>query len=325
LYYATAAHNLLHYRELQQVLGALSSHGIPVVLLKGALLAETLYPTIGMRPMADLDLLVPHDHVPEARSVLEGLGYAPEPGLITPWGAVDQLSRHIGMFQKPMADGGATVDLHWHLVHGYWFEKASGISMEEVWDSVQPVTVAGQAALQLAPEHLLIHLCLHQVEKHLFVDLKDYLDIDLIIRSGFLSDWDAFIRQAATWRLRSVCYHALRFTQTLFGTPIPRSVFASLAPGWLRTRAVDWTVTPDQCLASTVGEVPPWHGHILHMAMVDRLRDMARLFVGLLWPDKRWLLHRAQALGGDLRHPRLWHWGRLVRYALALINQSPVK
>lgn len=322
LNYAVAAANLLHYQDLQQVLEALGECGIPVVLLKGALLAEKLYPSIGMRPLADLDLLVPSDRVPEARSVLESVGFVPEPGLITPLGIVDQITRHCGMFGKHTANGATSVDLHWHLVSSHWFKEASGVCMEEVWEKAQPVIVAGQGTLQLAPDHLLVHLCLHQVEKHLFVNLKGYLDIDLIIRSGFRSDWDDFVRQAIRWRLRGVCYHALRFTQALFGTPIPSGALERLAPHGLRTQVVEWIVTPEQCLRDALIEIPPWRGHALHMSLVDRPRDLARLLGGLLWPDERWLLHRAQALGGDLNHPRVWHWSRLMHYGLALIRQA---
>ena len=56
-YYAITARNLLIYRELSRILAALSP--LPAVVLKGAAVAATLYPNIGLRPMGDLDLLVP--------------------------------------------------------------------------------------------------------------------------------------------------------------------------------------------------------------------------------------------------------------------------
>ena len=75
-YYATTARNLLVYRELSRILTALSAppqslisnvqSSIPTVVLKGAALAATLYPAIGLRPMGDLDLLVPENHLAEA-------------------------------------------------------------------------------------------------------------------------------------------------------------------------------------------------------------------------------------------------------------------
>lgn len=63
-YHTTAAHNLLINQELVRVLVALSEHRspalgeIPVVVLKGAALASTVYPSIALRPLSDLDLLI---------------------------------------------------------------------------------------------------------------------------------------------------------------------------------------------------------------------------------------------------------------------------
>jgi hypothetical protein len=84
-YYHTAARNLLIYQELSHILAALATtdsfsisdfgfgisqfairnpqFAIPTVVLKGAALATTLYPSIGLRPMGDIDLLVPQDRL----------------------------------------------------------------------------------------------------------------------------------------------------------------------------------------------------------------------------------------------------------------------
>ncbi len=58
-YYSTAAHNALLFRELERILAALAAGAeIPVIVLKGAALAQTVYPDPALRPMGDLDLLV---------------------------------------------------------------------------------------------------------------------------------------------------------------------------------------------------------------------------------------------------------------------------
>ena len=56
-YYATAARNTLLFRELSRILAALAEAEIPVILLKGVDLAQTLYPDPALRLMGDLDLL----------------------------------------------------------------------------------------------------------------------------------------------------------------------------------------------------------------------------------------------------------------------------
>jgi len=74
-YYAAAARSALLSREMDRLLAALHEADIPAILLKGAILAENLYPNPALRPMSDLDILVPHDRVLDAREVLERLGY----------------------------------------------------------------------------------------------------------------------------------------------------------------------------------------------------------------------------------------------------------
>ena len=57
-YYTTLGHNTLLFRELSRILAALAEADIPVILLKGVDLAQTLYPDPALRLMGDLDLLV---------------------------------------------------------------------------------------------------------------------------------------------------------------------------------------------------------------------------------------------------------------------------
>ena len=68
-YYLTAACNLRLFAALDQALRALAARGIEVIVLKGAALAQTVYPSVALRPMGDLDVLVRPASVPAARTV----------------------------------------------------------------------------------------------------------------------------------------------------------------------------------------------------------------------------------------------------------------
>ncbi len=62
--------------ELREVLAALAGAGLPVLLLKGAALAYTLYPEPHLRERCDTDLLLPsRDEAERAWRVLQTLGY----------------------------------------------------------------------------------------------------------------------------------------------------------------------------------------------------------------------------------------------------------
>ena len=58
-YLVNAGLNMRLYRELESVLRCLRSTGIPVVVLKGAYIAEAVYRDIALRQMCDADLMVP--------------------------------------------------------------------------------------------------------------------------------------------------------------------------------------------------------------------------------------------------------------------------
>ena len=79
-YYSTAAHNLLLYHELLSIVNCELSIincqlKIPVVVLKGAALATTLYPDPALRPLSDIDLLVRREHLDAAVQAVKSLGY----------------------------------------------------------------------------------------------------------------------------------------------------------------------------------------------------------------------------------------------------------
>lgn len=61
--------------ELARIARDLAEADIPMVALKGAWLAWEIYPEPGMRPLRDLDILVPPDRALEARTRLLSLGY----------------------------------------------------------------------------------------------------------------------------------------------------------------------------------------------------------------------------------------------------------
>jgi hypothetical protein len=78
-YYGNVARNTLLYQELHGVLSALQGMGSQVIVLKGAALAETVYPDRVLRPMSDIDLLVRPEEIARIEDTLIDLGYALRP------------------------------------------------------------------------------------------------------------------------------------------------------------------------------------------------------------------------------------------------------
>ena len=57
-YYANTMRNMLFYSELERVLKSFQNERIKTIVLKGAMLAEIVYPSIALRSMGDIDLLI---------------------------------------------------------------------------------------------------------------------------------------------------------------------------------------------------------------------------------------------------------------------------
>ncbi|MGE5463372.1 MAG: nucleotidyltransferase family protein, partial [Syntrophothermus sp.] len=75
IYVSTRMKNEQSLCELERLAGLFEQAGIPVVALKGSCYALTVYTDIGLRPMVDVDLLVPASVLEEAMQIVWNSGY----------------------------------------------------------------------------------------------------------------------------------------------------------------------------------------------------------------------------------------------------------
>ena len=232
-YYNTTAHNTLLYQELDRVLTAFSSAGIPVVVLKGAALALTLYPDIGLRPMGDLDLLVPEEQIDRAVRIVSQLGYDLEGTL---QGLNPKLVRVMGT--EINFEGGeripVLVELHWSLIGGQ--ESRYQPVMDWFWARTEPLEPGTDLqvpveVLCLSPTANLPYLASHLVLKHggLRERLLWYYDIyQLLDRWGDRLDWDMLLDAAEKFHWATALYEALIGIKERFDVSIPASALDRL-------------------------------------------------------------------------------------------------
>ncbi len=224
---ATTVRNLIRQEELDRVLAALAEVGIPAMLLKGTALIETVYPNIGMRPMADIDILVPRGAVKNAHGAVEALGYAV-------WGVKlgrhddSHLSRHHHHY--PLVRQGVTVELHHHITAGRPEFDIAGF-----WERAGPG--AGQVVHLLpAPEDLLLHVAIHFAADRvarLDCGLGQLADLAWIAAHWAIR-WDALVQRAHDYGLADRLFLALMAGAVLLGGPAPPEVLAALQPSSYR-------------------------------------------------------------------------------------------
>ena len=215
--FSSQARNMRVYAELKTVLAALTRDGLSVVVLKGAALAELVYRHIGLRTMADVDLLVERKHLDRAGAILERLGFMPNESYRNKqW----YREHHHHMVPYVSSDGSMTIEIHWHII-----ERTALMDMpiDQLWASAQPVRIATVPCLALSAEHMLLHLVLHLSSPNRFLgQLRGLYDVaELLRRFGQELNWSELLRMAALGDAHKRLYVVLCLVRDTLGAPVP--------------------------------------------------------------------------------------------------------
>lgn len=232
LYHSLRMNNEQLIHELKTLTRLFADKGIPVVALKGICFALTIYPDPALRPMVDLDLLVPASDLPEAVRIAKETGYVepvPEafPGL-------DNLLLHAVGLQKTTAPFTA-LELHHSLVAEKSFSYA--VTVDWFWTQTEPIAKSSSETglrdlLMLSPTAQVLYACAHAMLKHgaRNTSLRWLYDLDrLICVHAKRMDWELLLAQARQFEWGSAVYTALLQTIEFFGTPVPNHVLTDLS------------------------------------------------------------------------------------------------
>jgi hypothetical protein len=294
---ATARYLILR-RELGRLLMSFADDGIPVIPLKGLALAETLYPDPILRPSSDLDLLVHPETVLDVDTLLQGLGYRRLADAHS-W-SFDLAYDCATVYTGPK---GVRVDLHWSLLSD---PRYAWNATEEttIWERAVRQEVAGEEALALCPEDLLLYLSVHLAVHHGLSGALWYWDLaQLLGQWSDKLDWDAVTERAGRWRVQSAVYFALLGCQRLFDVAAPGVVMSRLRPWGLRAGALRWLLRTHDAVRRKRLE------HLTALLLVDRARDLAASLASAVFPSRAWLRARYEGAGSSL----LTHYGAHCR------------
>ena len=236
-YLTSAARSLRLSHELRQVLTSLKAARIPVIVLKGACLAESVYEDIALRPMGDADLLVRRNDVASALEALQGTGHVPAAPLDA---AAEQTINDSAALSRP---GGMRIDLHWTVVTPRYHGPFGEGDLEGLWARANPWTVAGVPVLILSPTDLLLHLCMHASVFHRFGELmlRSFLDMARVAdRHRGTIEWDQFCARANRWGIANGVHLALRLATEWTDLAVPESALAALEADSVDEGTVEW-------------------------------------------------------------------------------------
>lgn len=180
-------------REMVIIHRMLTAADIPLLPLKGAYLAFHAYPQAGLRPLRDLDILVPPDRVLEAFNLLLEGGaqrlprYASQPETHLTAGR-----KHLPPLRSPGGD--ILIELHAHLFPDDDPASPSPDLIDDpgFWQRKIERVVGGDRIGFVSPIDLMLHLIVHAVYDHKFDNGPLLLaDLGFLIASDPI-DWPAF-------------------------------------------------------------------------------------------------------------------------------------
>lgn len=240
--------------ELARLEQQLAGQGIPVVCVKGPLLARALHGDVGARHAGDLDLLIDEAHAGRADQWLRAAGFRRmQPNFeLTPLQhrKYTEVRHEFGYLS---ADGSLRLEIMWRLVNQEHFHR--GVRGE----TPAQTALAGRMLAVLPAETAALHLLLHGAD-HGWFRLFWLLDIALLMQRGAL-DWPRVLARAEAAKLERVFWQGILLAQELLAVPLPAGLPAppgtpviarlvtdayrhmELAPEAVTTGAAHWWMT----------------------------------------------------------------------------------
>ncbi len=198
---------------------------VPVILLKGAALAKTVYASFTDRPMMDLDLLVAPEDMEGAFEAACRAGWVESEG--------DYPRRRYKGHQHgpPLLDSegtGVRLELHTDLfVPGHRF----GLSRSEILQDARRLESVPGSVFVPSTTHSLLHTCVHFAWSHMmrFGAWRAVRDVSVLTNAG-ATDWDLIVREAVAHHAASCCYWTFHVAHARGGLDVPSWVEAALRP-----------------------------------------------------------------------------------------------
>jgi hypothetical protein len=301
------------------ILTAFREADIPVVVLKGLHLAETVYADPAQRPMCDIDLLIPLEQFPLATAILARLKYQPTTLNFSP-----AHYKELGFRAGP---GAPYVEVHWHISG----TSQNRIRIEGLWERSRPARVAGVECLVLCPEDLVLHLCHHALADQFNHSLRVLCDLDRVInRHGSVLDWDQVVCRSREWGIDRGAFLIFQFARSTLQMAVPDGVIEALRPPDCPAEILRATeeafvrVDSAREFTSALANFDQAHGLGARIVMAWQRIFLTRAVIlsQYLPSHGRWAL----PLGYGLRLSDLWrrHWRKLWRMSVGNPEQRAI-
>jgi Uncharacterised nucleotidyltransferase len=262
-YQAAWYRNQLRLKSVADALAVLHEQGIRTMLLKGAALVVAHYGDAGVRPMDDVDVLVPWEEARRALAVLTAGGWRSEREDFAVSGLATGHAEHL---RDP--DGG-NLDLH----------RAALVPASPdgpFWDASLEIEVLGTPTRTLCAADQLLHVAVHGARWNVIPPVRWMADAVAVARSQREGlDWERVVAEATRRRLTLIVAAALERLTEAVAFEVPAEVLE-------RLRAV--RKTPLERLTFRAATTPLGGGNAAPLVF-DHYRRLSRLDPSLRLSD----------------------------------------
>ena len=213
--------NRLLSRRLAPALETIHGAGIPTLMIKGAALGRLHYADVGLRPMNDLDVLVPEERAMETIRLLEEHGWRQTTNGNFRMQKSDLSFRHALQFVSPE---GLEIDLHWHALYLACFQSAD----EAFWKNSVPMEFEGIPTCTLCPTDQLIHACAHGLMWSEIPPVRWVADAVVVMRSAAI-DWERLTSLTDQLRIVLPVREGLRYLADSLDVGVPAAAWEGFA------------------------------------------------------------------------------------------------
>jgi Uncharacterised nucleotidyltransferase len=230
------------YRHIcQRMLSALVAEGIPTIVIKGAAIAETVYPHPAVRHSHNIELLVEPQRLDEIVGLLVPLKFVPSPKIRTATRQSIELTHESGLpavlhcdpFQIPLCNAAVPK----------MFSRTVGAQISDT-----PVQV-------LSPSDALLLSCANEACSGVIESNRSIIDAWFIVDQYRDLDWDLLLQTAheshlelPLWKRLSYLFHELK-------SPIPPQFLDRLSTTVRSVSALDWELAMFTACRSTRGSL----------------------------------------------------------------------
>lgn len=295
----TAA-NMLVVGQLFRIKSLFDSRRIPMLSFKGPLLSIQAYGDPTLRMFGDLDLLVQPKHLDDAIRLLEEAGY--QPLTTVSWfkrsSVIISRQKDVRFAER---DGQTILELHWKLSGSHFGLPKE---MNQLWERLESLDIAGMKVPNLSFNDLLIYLCLHG-SRHSWERLSWICDIYHLLLSREEIDWATIFTESKSLGCENVVALGLKLVQEFFDRDIPQPFRISVRQNPVYEEIVD--EIKNRLFAPEAVQVQLGDRYAFHLKLKERRIDRWKLHLHYLAWYSRLILKPNQMDRDVLRLPRLFY------------------